>query len=297
MHHPHSAPPPNYGKIDLVHLNDHDYLRWSEGFAYRRRRERQRTGKVRVEPAALSIISAAAEIGVRSILTRHFQLGERRILRYQDPEHDDHARGRHRFRELDAVAFSGHHPIAVFEFKLSGLGSASAVSKAAKQLRSAAEMIRQGYGHTPKIAVVLIHAGAGDPDLGKPGGRYGVRTTRLTSAVLKDHPDQPIPCFIFSMKEAIEEARRIGHEVDHALERRAAREGKHGIEKAKGLILPRLPIGEILASASWLARELVQAVTHVARKVVRRRPTPDHPIYRRRRYRGGRNRRRDSGPR
>lgn len=297
MHHPSSPPPPHYGKIDLVHLNDHDYLRWSEGFAYRRRRERQRTGKVRVEPAALSVISAAAEIGVRSILTRHFQLGERRILRYQDPEHDDLARGRHRFRELDAVAFDGAHPTAVFEFKLSGLGSASAVSRAAKQLRSAAEMIRQGYGHTPKIAVVLIHAGTGEPDLGKPGGRFGVRSSRLHGTALHHFPDQPIPCFVFSMKEAIEEARRTGHEVDHALERRAAREGKHGIEKAKGLILPRLPIGEIIAASNWIARGLWQAVTHVTRKLVRRRPATAQPIYRRRRHRGGRNRRRGYGPR
>ncbi|NBS15073.1 MAG: hypothetical protein EBT57_09805, partial [Verrucomicrobia bacterium] len=145
--------------MDLVRYDDREYQRWSEGFAFRRRRERQRTGKVRIEPAALSIISAAAEIGVRSILSRHFHLGDRRIIRYQDPEHGDQLRGRHRFRELDAVAFSGDKATAVFEFKLSGLGSASAVSRAAKQLRSAAEMIRQGYGHTPKIAVVLIHAG------------------------------------------------------------------------------------------------------------------------------------------
>lgn len=218
--HPHSPPgPPDYGKVDLVRYDDREYQRWSEGFAFRRRRERQRTGKVRIEPAALSIISAAAEIGVRSILSRHFHLGDRRIIRYQDPEHGDQLRGRHRFRELDAVAFSGDKATAVFEFKLSGLGSASAVSRAAKQLRSAAEMIRQGYGHTPKIAVVLIHAGEGHPDLGKPGGRFGVRATRLEGSSLAHLPEQPIPCFVFTMREAIEEARRIGHEVDEKLEK------------------------------------------------------------------------------
>ena len=291
--HPHSPPtPPDYGKVHLVPYNDSEYLRWSEGFAFRRRRERQREGKVRIEPAALSVISFAAEFGVRSILSRHFHLGEKRILRYQDPEHDDHHRGRHRFRELDAVAFSGDKATAVFEFKLSGLGSASAVSRAAKQLRSAAEMIRQGYGHTPKIAVVLIHAGEGHPDLGKPGGRYGVRPVPLEKVRLDHLPDQPIPCFVFTMKEAIEEARRIGHEVDHELERRAAREGKHGLQsaQARGLRLPTLPIGELLAAISWMTRGLVQAVGHVTRKVTRRRTPPPHAPYRRRR--GGRGRRR-----
>ena len=288
--HPHSpAPAPNYGKVDLVRYDDREYQRWSEGFAFRRRRERQRTGKVRIEPAALSIISAAAEIGVRSILARHFHLGDRRIIRYQDPEHGDQLRGRHRFRELDAVAFSGDKATAVFEFKLSGLGSASAVSRAAKQLRSAAEMIHQGYGHTPKVAVVLIHAGEGQPDLGKPGGRFGVRPTRLQGTALAHLPDQPIPCFVFTMKEAIEEARRIGHEVDQKLEKRAAREGKHGIAQGKRAVLPRIPIGEILSAVGRLALGLVQAVGKVARKVRRRRPI--HPHHHRRRYRGGRRRR------
>jgi len=294
--HPHSSShpaPPNYGKVDLVPYDDSEYLRWSEGFAFRRRRERQREGKVRIEPAALSIISFAAEFGVRSILSRHFHLGDRRILRYQDPEHDDHHRGRHRFRELDAVAFTGDKATAVFEFKLSGLGSASAVSRAAKQLRSAAEMIRQGYGHTPKIAVVLIHAGEGHPDLGKPGGRYGVRPIPLEKIRLDHLPEQPIPCFVFSMKEAIEEARRIGHQVDHELERRAAREGKHGLQSAKPrrLRLPSLPIGELLTAISWMTRSLIQAVGHVTRKVTRRRAPSHHAPYRRR-PRGGRNRRR-----
>ncbi len=179
----------------------------------------------------------------------------------------------------------------MFEFKLSGLGSASAVSRASKQLRSAAEMIRQGYGHTPNIAVILIHAGVGQPDLGKPGGRYGVRTMPLERTRLDRWPDQPIPCFVFTMKEAIDEARRIGHEVDHELERRAAREGKHGLSQAKGkgITLPRLPIGELLAAVSWLARGLVKGVALVARKVTRRR-TASHAPYRRRR-RGGRGRR------
>ena len=292
--HPHPHPTPlDYGKVDLVPYNDSEYLRWSEGFAFRRRRERQREGKVRIEPAALSVISFAAEFGVRSILSRHFHLGERRILRYQDPEHGDQLRGRHRFRELDAVAFSGGKATAVFEFKLSGLGSASAVSRAAKQLRSAAEMIRQGYGHTPKVAVVLIHAGEGHPDLGKPGGRYGVRPVPLEKVRLDHLPDQPIPCFVFSMKEAIDEARRIGHQVDHELERRAAREGKHGLQSAKprGLRLPKLPIGELLAAISWMSRGLVRAVTHVTRKVTRRR-TSSHYGSHRRRHLGGRGRRR-----
>jgi hypothetical protein len=292
--HPHPHPtPPDYGKVDLVPYNDSEYLRWSEGFAFRRRRERQREGKVRIEPAALSVISFAAEFGVRSILSRHFHLGERRILRYQDPEHGDQLRGRHRFRELDAVAFSGGKATAVFEFKLSGLGSASAVSRAAKQLRSAAEMIRQGYGHTPKVAVVLIHAGEGHPDLGKPGGRYGVRPVSLEKVRLDHLPDQPIPCFVFSMKEAIDEARRIGHQVDHELERRAAREGKHGLQsaKARGLRLPTLPVGELLAAISWMTRGLVRAVTHITRKVTRRRTHSHHGPHRRR-HRGGRSRRR-----
>ena len=281
--------PPDYGKVDLVRYDDREYQRWSEGFAFRRRRERQRTGKVRIEPAALSIISAAAEIGVRSILARYFHLGDRRIIRYQDPEHGDQLRGRHRFRELDAVAFSGDKATAVFEFKLSGLGSASAVSRAAKQLRSAAEMIHQGYGHTPKVAVVLIHAGEGHPDLGKPGGRFGVRATRLDGASLPHLPDQPIPCFVFTMKEAIEEARRIGHEVDQKLEKRAAREGKHGISQGKRGVLPQIPIGEILSALGRLALGLAQVVGKVARKVRRRRPA--HPHHHRRRYRGGRRRR------
>ena len=292
--HPHPHPtPPDYGKVDLVPYNDSEYLRWSEGFAFRRRRERQREGKVRIEPAALSVISFAAEFGVRSILSRHFHLGERRILRYQDPEHGDQLRGRHRFRELDAVAFSGGKATAVFEFKLSGLGSASAVSRAAKQLRSAAEMIRQGYGHTPKVAVVLIHAGEGHPDLGKPGGRYGVRPVPLEKVRLDHLRDQPIPCFVFSMKEAIDEARRIGHQVDHELERRAAREGKHGLQstKPRGLRLPKLPVGELLAAISWMTRGLVQAVAHVTRKVTRRRTSSHHGPHRRR-HRGGRGRRR-----
>jgi len=292
--HPHPHPtPPDYGKVDLVPYNDSEYLRWSEGFAFRRRRERQREGKVRIEPAALSVISFAAEFGVRSILSRHFHLGERRILRYQDPEHRDQLRGRHRFRELDAVAFSGGKATAVFEFKLSGLGSASAVSRAAKQLRSAAEMIRQGYGHTPKVAVVLIHAGEGHPDLGKPGGRYGVSPVPLEKVRLDHLPDQPIPCFVFSMKEAIDEARRIGHQVDHELERRAAREGKHGLQstKPRGLRLPKLPVGELLAAISWMTRGLVQAVAHVTRKVTRRRTSSHHGPHRRR-HRGGRGRRR-----
>ena len=197
--HPHPHPtPPDYGKVDLVPYNDSEYLRWSEGFAFRRRRERQREGKVRIEPAALSVISFAAEFGVRSILSRHFHLGERRILRYQDPEHGDQLRGRHRFRELDAVAFSGGKATAVFEFKLSGLGSASAVSRAAKQLRSAAEMIRQGYGHTPKVAVVLIHAGEGHPDLGKPGGRYGVRPCSFGKSPSRSpaRPTHSMLCFL-----------------------------------------------------------------------------------------------------
>lgn len=293
--HPHShspTPPPDYGKVELVRYDDRDYLRWSEGFAFRRRQERQRSGKKRIEPAALSVISAAAEFGVRSILSRHFHLGEHRILRYQDPEHGDQLRGRSRFRELDAVAFSGEKATAVFEFKLSGLGSASAVSKAAKQLRSAAEMIRQGYGHTPKVAVVLIHAGEGHPDLGKPGGRYGVRPISLEKVRLDHLPDQPIPCFIFSMKEAIDEARRIGHEVDHELERRAAREGKHGLSRAKRLTLPSIPIGELFAAVSWMARGLAQAVGTVARKVTRRRTAhhPHSPHRRRRRGRGPRRR-------
>lgn len=281
--------PPDYGKVDLVRYDDREYQRWSEGFAFRRRRERQRAGKVRIEPAALSIISSAAEIGVRSLLSRHFHLGDRRIIRYQDPEHGDHLRGRHRFRELDAVAFSGDQATAVFEFKLSGLGSASAVSRAAKQLRSAAEMIRQGYGHLPKIAVVLIHAGEGHPDLGKPGGRFGVRSTRLQGTSLSHLPDQPIPCFVFTMKEAIEEARRIGHEVDQKLEKRAAREGKHGITPGRRRLLPRLPIGEIISAAAWMAQSLIQALAQVARRV-RRRKT-QHPVHHRRRYRGGRRRR------
>jgi len=292
--HPHPHPtPPDYGKVDLVPYNDSEYLRWSEGFAFRRRRERQREGKVRIEPAALSVISFAAEFGVRSILSRHFHLGERRILRYQDPEHGDQLRGRHRFRELDAVAFSGGKATAVFEFKLSGLGSASAVSRAAKQLRSAAEMIRQGYGHTPKVAVVLIHAGEGHPDLGKPGGRYGVSPVPLEKVRLDHLPDQPIPCFVFSMKEAIDEARRIGHQVDHELERRAAREGKHGLQstKPRGLRLPKLPVGELLAAISWMTRGLVEAVAHVTRKVTRRRTSSHHGPHRRR-HRGGRGRRR-----
>jgi hypothetical protein len=186
------------------------------------------------------------------------------------------------------VAFTGDKATAVFEFKLSGLGSASAVSRAAKQLRSAAEMIRQGYGHTPKIAVVLIHAGEGHPDLGKPGGRYGVRPIPLEKIRLDHLPEQPIPCFVFSMKEAIEEARRIGHQVDHELERRAAREGKHGLKSAKprGLRLPSLPIGELLTAISWMTRSLIQAVGHVTRKVTRRRTPSHHAPYRRRRRSG-----------
>jgi len=187
------------------------------------------------------------------------------------------------------VAFSGDKATAVFEFKLSGLGSASAVSRAAKQLRSAAEMIRQGYGHTPKVAVVLIHAGEGQPDLGKPGGRFGVRSTRLHGASLPHLPDQPIPCFIFTMKEAIEEARRIGHEVDQKLEKRAAREGKHGIAPRNRGLLPRLPIVEILSAVSWMAQVLLQTLSKVARKVRRRRRPVHH--HHRRRYRGGRRRR------
>jgi len=280
------APAPDYGKPELVHPDDHEYLRWSEGFAVRRRRERERTGKVRIAPAALSIISAAAEFGVRSLLARHFELGDRRILRYQDPELGDHLRRRYRFRELDAVAFSHGHPSAVFEFKLSGLGSASAVNRAARQLRSAAEMIRPGYGHQPKVAVVLIHAGEGQPDLGKPGGRYGVRPHPAHRLHLQQWPEMPIPCLVFSMREAIEEARRIGHEVDHALEKRAAREGKHGIQQGRR-ILPRLPLGEVLSAVSWMAKELVQAVGHVARKLTpRRKPAYPHPHRRRRRRRG-----------
>lgn len=109
-----------------------------------------------------------------------------------------------------------------------------------------------------------------------------------------DHlPDQPIPCFVFSMKEAIDEARRIGHQVDHELERRAAREGKHGLQSAKprGLRLPKLPIGELLAAISWMSRGLVRAVTHVTRKVTRRHTSSHHGPHRRR-YRGGRGRRR-----
>ena len=280
------TPAPDYGKPELVHPDDREYLRWSEGFAVRRRRERERTGKVRIEPAALSIISAAAEFGVRSLLARHFELGDRRILRYQDPELGDHLRRRHRFRELDAVAFSHGHPSAVFEFKLSGLGSASAVNRAARQLRSAAEMIRQGYGHQPKVAVVLIHAGEGHPDLGKPGGRYGVRQHHPHRLHLPQWPEMPIPCLVFSMREAIEEARRIGHEVDHALEKRAAREGKHGIQQGRR-VLPRLPLGEVLSAVSWMAKELVQAVGHVARKLTPRRK-PAHPHRHRRRRRRGR---------
>lgn len=285
---PHSpAPAPNYGQPELVHPDDREYLRWSEGFAVRRRRERERTGKVRIEPAALSIISAAAEFGVRSLLARHFELGDRRILRYQDPELGDHLRRRYRFRELDAVAFSHGHPSAVFEFKLSGLGSASAVNRAARQLRSAAEMIRQGYGHQPKVAVVLIHAGEGQPDLGKPGGRYGVRPHQAHRLHLEQWPEMPIPCLVFSMQEAIEEARRIGHEVDHALEKRAAREGKHGIQQGRR-VLPRLPLGEVLSAVSWMAKELVQAVSHVARKLTPRRKPVVHHHHRRRRRRRGR---------
>ncbi|NDC80755.1 MAG: hypothetical protein EB090_05765 [Verrucomicrobia bacterium] len=275
--------------MDLVRYDDREYMRWSEGFAFRRRRERERAGKTRIEPAALSIISFAAEIGVRSLLSRHFQLGDRRILRYQDPEHGDHLRGRHRFRELDAVAFSGDQATAVFEFKLSGLGSASAVSRAAKQLRSAAEMIRQGYGHTPKVAVVLIHAGEGLPDLGKPGGRFGVRATRLQGSSLHHLPDQPIPCFVFSMKEAIEEARRIGHVVDHKLEKRAAREGRHGITQGRRRLLPRVPIGEIFSAAGWIVRNMVQTLARVARRV--RRPRSHQTSRHRRRFRRGRRRR------
>jgi len=281
---PHSpAPVPDYGRPELVHPGDREYLRWSEGFAVRRRRERERTGKVRIEPAALSIISAAAEFGVRSLLTRHFELGDRRILRYQDPELGDHLRRRYRFRELDAVAFSQGRPSAVFEFKLSGLGSASAVNRAARQLRSAAEMIRQGYGHQPKVAVVLIHAGEGQPDLGRPGGRFGVRHHPVHRLQLPLWPETPIPCLVFSMSEAVEEARRIGHAVDHALEKRAAREGKHGIQQGRR-ILPRLPLGEVLSAVSWMAKELVQAVGHVARKLTPRRK-PAHHRHRRRRRR------------
>ena len=281
------SPAPDYGKPELVHPDDREYLRWSEGFAVRRRRERERTGKVRIEPAALSIISAAAEFGVRSLLARHFELGDRRILRYQDPELGDHLRRRYRFRELDAVAFSHGHPSAVFEFKLSGLGSASAVNRAARQLRSAAEMIRQGYGHLPKVAVVLIHAGEGHPDLGKPGGRYGVRQHHPHRLHLQQWPEMPIPCLIFSMREAVEEARRIGHEVDHALEKRAAREGKHGIQQGRR-VLPRLPLGEVLSAVSWMAKELVQAVGHVARKLTPRRKNIHVQHRRRRRRRGNR---------
>lgn len=281
------APAPDYGKPVLVHPDDREYLRWSEGFAIRRRRERERTGKVRIEPAALSIISAAAEFGVRSLLSRQFELGDRRILRYQDPELGDHLRGRYRFRELDAVAFSHGHPSAVFEFKLSGLGSVSAVNRAARQLRSAAEMIRQGYGHQPRVAVVLIHAGEGHPDLGKPGGRYGVRHHPAHRLHLQQWPDNPIPCLVFSMREAVEEARRIGHEVDHALEKRASREGKHGIQQGRR-ILPRLPLGEVLSAVSWMAKELVQAVSHVARKLTPRRRPTTHSHRRRRRHRRSR---------
>jgi hypothetical protein len=95
------------------------------------------------------------------------------------------------------------------------------------------------------------------------------------------------------MKEASEEARRIGHQVDHELERRAAREGKHGLKSAKprGLRLPSLPIGELLTAISWMARGLVRAVGHVTRKVTRRHTPSHHAPYRRRR-RGGRSRRR-----
>jgi len=289
-----SSHAPDYGKPELVHPDDREYLRWSEGFAVRRRRERERAGKVRIEPAALSIISAAAEFGVRSLLARHFELGDRRILRYQDPELGDHLRRRHRFRELDAVAFSHGHPSAVFEFKLSGLGSASAVNRAARQLRSAAEMIRQGYGHQPKVAVVLIHAGEGQPDLGKPGGRYGVRHHHPHRLHLQQWPEMPIPCLVFSMREAIEEARRIGHEVDHALEKKAAREGKHGIQQGRR-VLPRLPLGEVLSAVSWMAKELVQVVGHVARKLTPRRK-PTHSHYRRRRRRGRGRGHRPGGP-
>ena len=91
------------------------------------------------------------------------------------------------------------------------------------------------------------------------------------------------------MKEAIEEARRIGHEVDQKLEKRAAREGKHGITQAKRRVLPRIPVGEILSAVGRLAMGLVQAVGKVARGVRRRRPD-QHP-YHRRRHRGGRRRR------
>jgi hypothetical protein len=154
-------------------------------------------------------------------------------------------------------------------------------------------MIRQGYGHTPKIAVVLIHAGEGHPDLGKPGGRYGVRPVPLEKVRLDQMPDQPIPCFVFSMKEAIEEARRIGHQVDHELERRAAREGKHGLQSARprGLRLPTLPVRKLFTAISRMTRGLVQAVAHLTRKMTRRR-TLSHRGSHRRRYRGGRSRRR-----
>jgi hypothetical protein len=77
------------------------------------------------------------------------------------------------------------------------------------------------------------------------------------------------------------------------LERRAAREGKHGLQSAKPrrLRLPRLPIGELLTAISWMTRSLIQAVGHVTRKVTRRRTSSHHAPYRRR-PRGGRNRRR-----
>ncbi|NBR63256.1 MAG: hypothetical protein EBT77_02905 [Verrucomicrobia bacterium] len=88
------------------------------------------------------------------------------------------------------------------------------------------------------------------------------------------------------MREAVEEARRIGHEVDHALEKRAAREGKHGIQQGQR-VLPRLPLGEVLSAVSWMAKELVQAVGHVARKLTPRRKSV-HTRHRRHRRRRGR---------
>jgi hypothetical protein len=77
------------------------------------------------------------------------------------------------------------------------------------------------------------------------------------------------------------------------LERRAAREGKHGLQSAKrrGLRLPNLPIRELLTAISWMTRSLVRAVRHVTRKVTRRHTSSHHSPYRRR-HRGGRGRRR-----
>jgi hypothetical protein len=55
--------------------------------------------------------------------------------------------------------------------------------------------------------------------------------------------------------------------------------------------LPTLPFGKLLNAISWMTRGLVQAVTHVTRKMTHPRTTSHHGRYRSRR-RGGRGRRR-----